>query len=218
MLKKPKGLHWQEITKRLMAFMLREERMGMAMAFSEGEDKDEGPEGIRHFDPILELQNDEGRLDEIESFVNFDLRHREQALLDEANRHQSSYNMILFGAAIKLARREEMSDELREFIVEHLLNPKKPSPSSKGRPKRDPLADERKLRAITLAKMYGLDATRSNESSSISACDLVSEAAQKLVRQGHKNFAIGYGYENLRKIWNKNQNKPEEFVGRKTNI
>jgi hypothetical protein len=99
----PQNLSWQEITERLMAFMLTEERMGMAMAFGEGEDKDKGPEGIRHLDPIQEFQKVESRLDEIESFVAFVLQHREKTLLEEASHHQPSYNMFLFGAAPKQA-------------------------------------------------------------------------------------------------------------------
>lgn len=83
----PQNLSWQEITERLMAFMLTEERMGMAMAFGEGEDKDKGPEGIRHLDPIQEFQKVESRLDEIESFVAFVLQHREKTLLEEASHH-----------------------------------------------------------------------------------------------------------------------------------
>lgn len=197
---KPQDLPYDELKERLKAFMLKNERMSMIMAFGEGADKDEVSEGVKHFDPCEEFKKDESRLEEIMMLVEHDMDHREKELLEEAQRHASSYNVLMFGAAIKIARGDQLSDDLKELIVTHLTNPPDRSALSKGRPKRDPLVDERKGHAIKFAMLHGLKRTRNEGSLGGSACDLVAEAALELRKMGYPNFETGYGYETLRKI------------------
>lgn len=197
---KPQDLPHDELKERLKAFMLKNERISMIMAFGEGADKDEASEGVKHFDPCEEFKKDESRLEEIMMLVEHDMDHKEKELLEEAKRHASSYNVLMFGAAIKIARGDQLSDDLKELIVTHLTNPPDRSALSKGRPKRDPLVDERKGHAIKFAMLHGLNQTRKNSGSAYNACDLVSEAALELSKMGYTGFAIGYGYETLKRI------------------
>lgn len=197
---KPQNLRYSELKERLKAFMLQNERMSMIMAFGEGGDKDETLEGVKHFDPCEEFKKDESRLEEIMMLVEHDMDLREKELLEEAQLHTSSYNVLMFGAAVKIARGDQLSDALKELIVKHLTNPPDRPVLSKGRPKRDPLTDERKGRAIRFAMLHGLKRTRNEESLAGSACDLVAEAALELRKMGYSNFETGYGYETLRRI------------------
>ncbi len=197
---KPQDLPYSELKERLKAFMLQNERMSMIMAFAEGADKDQASEGVKHFDPCEEFKKDESRLEEIMMLVEHDMDLRETELLEEAQLHAASYNVLLFGAAIKIVRGDQLSDDLKELIVRHLINPPDRSVLSKGRPKRDPLVDERKGHAIKFAMLHGLRRTRNEVSSADSACDLVSEAALELSKMGHTGFEIGYGYETLKRI------------------
>ena len=198
---KQQGLSRSEIKSRVSVFMLSNERMSGIIAFGEGADKDDTPEGVEHFDPIRELQKDPSNLDEILMLVDHDLNLREQELLDEAQHYPTSYNVLLFGAAAKLARDEQLSDALRELVITHLINPPARVPSSKGRPKRSAQVDERKYHAIKFAIQHGLNPSRNDEGNNFSACDVVSEAAQDLYNMGHLKFSIGYSYENLKKIY-----------------
>ena len=128
---KPQGLPLSEIKERVIKFMLSNESMSAILAFGEGVDKDDAPEGVKHYDPAEELRKDESNLDEILMLVEHDINLREEALLEEAQEHQSSYNVLLFGVAAKLARDEPLSDALREFVVQHLINPPNFSNQSK---------------------------------------------------------------------------------------
>jgi hypothetical protein len=198
---KPQGLPLSKIQERVMAFMLANESMSGVIAFGDGVDKDDVPEGMRHYDPVEELRKDDNKLDEILMLVEHDINLREEALLQEAQEHQSSYNVLLFGVAAKLARDEPLSDALREFVVKHLINPPNFPPRRKGKPKRNPHVDERKYFAVRFAVQHGLKPTRNDESQHHSACDLVADAAQELRNMGYSNFATGYGYDNLKKIF-----------------
>ena len=198
---KPQGLPRSEIKKRLLAFMLSNERLSGTMAFGEGADKDEAPEGVQHYDPIEEFRRDGSKLDEILMLVEHDMNFREVALLEEAQQHQSSYRVLLFGAAAKLARGETLSDALREMVVEHLVSPASFPTQRKGKPKRNPQVDEQKYFAVKFAMQHGLKPTRNDESQHRSACDLVAEAALELWKIGYSTFATGYGYDNLKKIY-----------------
>lgn len=199
---KSQGLPRSEIKERLIAFMLSNERLNGIIAFGEGVEKDNAPEGVKHFDPAEELRKDDSRLDEILMFVEHDMNLREAALLVEAQQHQASYNVLLFGAAAKIARDEQLSDALRELVVKHLVNPPNFPSQRKGKPKRNPQVDERKYFAVKFAMQHGLKPVRNDESQHrSSACDLVAEAALELRKMGYSAFATGYGYDNLKKIY-----------------
>ena len=199
---KPQGLPLSEIKERVIAFMLSNEEMSGVIAFGDDVDKDDMPEGVKHYDPAEELRKDDSKLDEILMLVEHDMNLREAALLEEAQEHQSSYNVLLFGVAVKLARDEHLSDALREFVVQHLVNPPNFSTQSKKKPKRNPHVDERKYFAVEFATQHGLKPTRNNASQHHhSACDVVAEAALALWKMGYSNFATGYGFDNLKKIY-----------------
>lgn len=198
---KPQGLSLSEIKERVMAFMLANESMSGVIAFGDSVDKDDAPEGVKHYDPVEELKKAPSKLDEILMLVEHDMNLREAALLEEAQEHQSSYNILLFGVAAKLARDEQLSDALRGFVVQHLVSPPNFPPQSKGKPKRNPHVDERKYFAVRFAVQHGLKPTRNDESQHHSACDLVAEAALGLRKMGYSAFAVGYGYDNLKKIY-----------------
>ena len=199
---KPQGLPLSEIKERVMAFMLANESMSGVIAFGDGVDKDDVPEGMRHYDPVEELRKDDHKLDEILMLVEHDINLREEALLQEAQKHQSSYNVLLFGVAAKLARDEPLSDSLREFVVQHLINPPNFSNQSKKKSKRSPHDDERKYFAIKFAAQHGLNPTRNDEAKHRqSACDVVAEAALELRKMGYSKFDHGYGYGSLKKLY-----------------
>lgn len=185
-----------------MAFMLSNERLSGTIAFGEGADKDDAPDGVQHYDPVEELRRDDSKLNEILMLVEHDMNFREAALLEEAQEHQASYNVLLFGAAAKLARDEQLSDALRELVVEHLVNPPNFPTQRRGKQKRSPQVDERKYFAVKFALQHGLKPTRNDVSQHRSACDLVAEAALDLWKMGHSAFATGYGYDNIKKIYN----------------
>lgn len=203
---KPQGLPLSEIKERVMGFMLANERMSGVIAFGDSVDKDDAPEGAKHYDPVEELKKTPSKLDEILMLVDHDMTFREAALLEEAQQHLASYNVLLFGAAAKLARNENLSDALRELVVKHLISPPDFPKRPQGKPKRDPHVDERKYLAVQFAVRHGLHPTRNDESKNRSACDLVAEAAQELRKMGHSEFATGYGYDNLKKIFTKENN------------
>ena len=48
-----------------------------------------------------------------------------------------------------------------------------------------------------------LKPTRNDVGDPQSACDVVSAAALALSQSGYKYYATGYGYDNLKKMWNK---------------
>lgn len=197
---KPQGLPRSEIKERLIAFMLTNERLSGTIAFGEGVDKGNAPDGVQHYDPVEELRRDDSKLDQILMLVEQDMNFREAALLEEAQQHQAS-NVLLFGAAAKIARDEQLSDALRELVVKHLVSPPNFPSQPKGKPKRNPHVDERKYFAVKFAMQHGLKPTRNDTSQHHSACDLVAEAALELWKMGHSPFATRYGYDNLKKIY-----------------
>ena len=211
--RKQQGLPRSEIKERVSAFMLSNHGMSGVIAFGEGAHKENSSEGIQHFDPISELRKNPSNLDEILMLVDHDMYIREQELLHEAQEYQSSYNVLLFGAAAKLVRDEQLSDALRELVINHLINPPDFPTQSKGKPKRNPQVDEQKYFAVKFAMQHGLKPTRNDESEHHSACDIVAEAALELWRKGYSNFASGYGYESLKKIYHTESKTRREHCG-----
>lgn len=198
---KPQGLPRSDIKARVAAFMVQNEKSSMAYAFGASGEKHDSADGTRYFDPIAEFDKAPDRLAEIAIFVNHDMLHREHELIAESSEYRCSYNVLLFGVAAKIANREELSDELVDFLVNHLISPQSPQKASPGRPKGDPQSDIRKFQAVKFASLHGLSPSRNDASETTSACDLVSEAAQQLAQEGKQQFARGYGYDNLKKIY-----------------
>lgn len=197
---KRQGLPRAELLARVKAFMLSERRMRPIFAFGEGDDKSSTPEGFQHFDPIAELEAGWLTPETIIAYVEAEMQNRRDEVLSEAKVELSSYNIVLFAAAIKLSNGEGLSKDLCEFVVEHLVNPPKWPTSKKGRPKRSPLVDDEKKRAIQFTVLHGLKRSRNSASDANSACDIVSDAAIELYREGYEEFATGWGYDTLVRI------------------
>lgn len=198
----PQGLTFAEIKERVMEFMLANERISGIMAYGEGLDKYGATENTRHYDPVEEFNKENSNTVEIMMLVKHDMNFREAELLQEAQKHKTSYNMLLFGAAIKLANKEPMSDALREFVINHLVGQIPEFPKRKpGRPPSDPLVDERKYFAVLFAVKHGLRPSRNEIYTKPSACDVVEAAALELSKTGYTLFALGYGHDNLKKIY-----------------
>lgn len=204
---KPQNLSRQELVDALTDFLLEAEQSRIEFRFGDSVDKAASPAGTRFFDPIVELGNNPGALERITNYVEADMAINEAELINEAKTYQSSYNSLLFGAAIKIARNDTISEELREFLVEHLIDPKAPANRKQGRPKQDPYTDRIKYRAVVFATLHGLSATRNEASAPNSACDIVADAALKLKQSGYKEFNIGYSYESLKKTYYKESPK-----------
>ena len=198
---KPQGLSRSEIIARAAAFLERNEKSSMAFAFGESCEKGASADGTRHFDPTHEFEKAPDRLPEIARFVEYEMLHREHELIAESDKYRCSYNVLLFGAASKIANRQELSDELVDFLVTHLISPPSTPKAARGRPKGDPQADIRKFQAVEFVAKHGLSPSRNDESDPTSACDLVSGAARQLAQAGRRRFASGYGYDNLKKIY-----------------
>jgi hypothetical protein len=158
----------------------------------------------RRFDHIALYADNRDELHEIQRLVEFELSTNEAELLERKTDSVFAYNTLVFGAAIKLARGEALSQGLSEFIIDHLIAPKPPiPPKGRGRPKKTKDSDRIRVSAIAFAVAHSLTPTR-NEATveKLSACDAVARAAQ-IMHQSHgiKDYATGWSYENLRKLW-----------------
>ena len=201
---KPQGLSLEEIQLRVQEFMIGNEKLKMGFSFADGIGIGNTSETDAQFDPVKEYKDDPDRLDDITMYVEHDMEYRQNELLKEAVSFECSYNTLLFGAALKLANKEDMSDELREFVFNHLISPPEKPKKRGGRPKITTGDEQLRYYAIEFACKHGLTATRNDVSDPHSACDVVAAAALALYRFGMKEYATGYGYDNLKKIWNKN--------------
>jgi hypothetical protein len=199
---KPQDLSFPEIQARVQDFLINQEDLKNSYAFGEGIAVGNASEKDAQFDPVKEFEADPNKLDELIMYVEFDMEIREHELLKEAGSFESSYNTLLFGAAMKLARKEDISDDLREFLVNHLISPLKKWKKREGRPKITKLDEKFRYFAIEFARKHGLSSARNHLSPRRSACDVVSAAALALRKSGRAEFTKGYGYENLKKIWN----------------
>jgi len=213
---KPQDLSFPEIQARVQDFLIDQEDQKNAFAFGEGIAVGNASEKDAQFDPVKEFEANPNKLDELIMYVEFDMEIREDDLLKEAVSFESSYNTLLFGAAMKLARKEDISDDLREFLVNHLISPLKKWKKREGRPKITKLDEKFRYFAIEFARKHGLSATRHDEKRDRdSACDVVSAAALALYHSGMTEFGTGYGFDNLKKIWMKYSKRWPPFVGSK---
>lgn len=201
---KPQDLTRSEMVSRVEDFLLQQEELAWRLSFGDAEEKDEAPEGTVHFDPVEIYHSNPEHLEELVHHVEFDMNGREEELLDEAKRLRSSYNTLLFGAAIKLHKKETLSDGLRDLVVDHLISKPPCKPQRKrGGQRKDPARNDRKYEAIQFVCLHGFKATRFKDSARNSACDIIEDAALSLWKKGHTQFGSGYRFNNLTPIYSK---------------
>ena len=179
---KPQNLPFDEIVTRVADFMKSNEGLRVAYRFGNEVGESLEDENDARFDPIALYDADPDQLDHIIMFVEHDMIWNEQELLSRKNSSLYAYNTLVFGAAIRLSREEELSRELRAFLVDHLITPNPPKKAKKpGRPKLS--TDDKLFRilAIKFAEEHGLTPTR-NDVTEVqeSACDAVCAAALKI--------------------------------------
>jgi hypothetical protein len=201
---KPQDLTRSEMVSRVEDFLLLQEELAWHFSFGDAEEKDEAPKGTVHFDPVEIYNSNPEHLEKLVHCVEFDMNGREEQLLDEAKRHRSSYNTLLFGAAIKLHKKETLSDGLRDLVVDHLISkPASTKQKEKGGQRKDPIRNDCKYEAIQFVCLHGFKATRFKDSARNSACDIIEDAALSLWKKGHTQFGSGYRYDNLQAIYSK---------------
>ena len=111
---KPQGLSFPEIQARVQDFLIDQEDQKNAFAFGEGIAVGNASEKDAQFDPVKEFEADPNKLDELIMYVEFDMEIREHELLKEAGSFESSYNTLLFGAAIPGASQSHHSQRTQE--------------------------------------------------------------------------------------------------------
>ena len=159
---KPQDLSFSVIQERVQDFLINQENLKIPFAFGEGIAIGNISETDAQFDPVKEYQADPNKLDVLKMYVEHDMESREDELLKEAVSFECSYNTLLFGAALKMARKEDMSDGLREFVITHLISPPKKPKKRGGRPKITTLDERFRYYAIEFARMHGLKGTSNN--------------------------------------------------------
>ena len=204
---KPQNLPFDKIVEEVKTFLQQEDRIQWMLAYGNESEIDSMPENQERFDPITVYKEYPDEAEMLFAYVEADLKEREAELLNNAHQDEISYKILLFGIAIKLAKNEEFSPELRELLVQHLVDPRQFPKKKAGRPATTDLSQDLKVRAITYAKKFGLDPTRNEESlPHRSACDAVTAAARKIYQEQKLNrFKSGFGYENLRRQWTKSK-------------
>ena len=191
---KPQGLTNGEIQTEVEVFLISQQAVRHSFAYGEGGEQ---------FDPVKIFDSDPKQLENLEIWVGLEMAERESELLEEASSQQHSYNLLLFGVAMKVANDEKLSSPLQLFLLNHLICPPKPMKKSQGGVSKMDLEYKFRCFAILFATQHGVKATRSDVSDPHSACDIVSHAAMALHKAGHEGFSTGYGYENLKKLWTK---------------
>ena len=69
-------------------------------------------EGGEQFDPVKIFDSDPKQLENLEIWVGLEMAERESELLEEASSQQHSYNLLLFGVAMKVSNDEKLSSPL----------------------------------------------------------------------------------------------------------
>jgi hypothetical protein len=203
---KLQNLPYLEIVARIADFMVSQDKLRIAYAFGNQVGEDLEDDDDAHFDPIALYAAYPDSLDAITMFVDAEMLKSEHDLLQRKDTSLYAYNTLVFGVALRLARSETVSSELRKFLVEHLIKPNPPNKSKgRGRPKdtNDDLTFKRQ--AIEFAVSYGLKPTRNDATSEkTSACDAVADAGRKLYQEtGDPKSISGYTFEALKKVWQK---------------
>ncbi|UWQ10404.1 hypothetical protein K3X41_10855 [Aliiroseovarius crassostreae] len=108
-------------------------------------------------DPLFAYVNYPDSHDQVERSVDFEIRFLEEELLGAKDHSCRAYNTLVLGGALLLFRSEAMSDDLRNFLFEHLIEPKPPNQPMKLDGRRTYKNDERlKYIAIEFAVQHGL--------------------------------------------------------------
>lgn len=203
---KPQGLDRDELVKCVVNFILQRKELEMTFSYEESDPTEELKDTDARFDPIESYHADPSRIEDINMFVEQDMRLHEVAHLNRASTVMASRNLLLFGIAQKIARDESLSDDLKQFLVDYLLTPRGNRKDRDGRPNRTELNKEVTRDAIRFARKHGLKATRNDASvdengKGNSACDIVSDAAALLAEDGYGEFERGYSFTSVKKIW-----------------
>lgn len=201
---KPEDLPFEDIVAEVSVFLRAQENFRIAYSFGNEVGEDFDDDNDARFDPIALYAEFPQQLDTIHMYVDYDIRNSEAELLARCDTSLYAYNTLVFGAAIRLANSKNLSPQLREFLVNHLIDPKPPKVTKQqGRPKKTKDEDLFKYHAITFAAKHGLHPTRNDVTDNrISACDAVFEAALHLYNEEHlTKYSTGYGYETLKKLW-----------------
>ena len=204
---KPQNLPYDEIVARVADFILSQDELRIAYAFSNEVDEDLEDKNNARFDPIALYQAHPDRSEEIVMYVEAEMRSSEKELLRRKDSSLFAYNTLVFGAALRLANSEAISPELLDFLIEHLIEPKPPSEPKKRRGRTEATNDELRFKrqALQFAVAHGLTPTRNDATiKKHSACDAVAAAGRQLYRiHGDQKFISGYTFEALKKVWSK---------------
>ena len=202
--KKPSGLSFDEIVLHTEEFILSQSRYRIDNAFGNMVGPDlESPEDEK-FDPLALYKNDPTDIDDISMYVQFDMNRRESELVKLSDKNEFYYNMVIFGAALKIANSEDLSENLRTSLVKHLIDGPRLFKNARGRPSASRDNKVFAIEAIRYAHSFGLHVSRNDASPPRSACDAVEFAADNLIKSGKlKEFPLEYTFKNLIGLWNK---------------
>jgi len=202
-LKSEKPEDFEAIVRLTERFLVSQSKAWMANSFGNMTGPELEDSNDQFFDPLEEYRKEPDNLEEICLYLQHDMNEREHELIELSHGNKSTYNMVVFGAAIKLAQGENISSELREFLINHLIGEQPKFKRGKGRPKASSDSKRFALYAIEFARSFGLSATRYGDERSDTACDAVEKAANNLIASGAiKSLPIQYTYRNLVHIWN----------------
>lgn len=209
---KPQDLTTEELVERIAAFLISQYRMLPLIAYGNQVGEEFEDESDQRYDPIEHLASCPDDLDQIAMYVKHDMEQNEAELLSRKDSSLYAYNTLAFGAAIKLARSETLSEDLLSFLIGHLIQPSQPKEQrGAGRPASNNQQRDIKISGIRFACLHGVTATRNDASEAkVSACDLVERAARLIFKRDKNSyFSAGFGYENLKRLWHIEKRKSE---------
>lgn len=181
---KPQNVPFDEIVTLVADFMKSAEEQRIAFSFGNEVGEHLEDKNDARFDPIALYDACPDQLDNIIMFVDHDMEFNEQELLSRQDKSLYAYNTLVFGAAIRLERKEALSKGLRAFLVDHLIASNPPKEAGTGKRERPKNKNDKKLFryfAIKFAELHGMKPTRNDETKSRqSACDAVKKAADML--------------------------------------
>lgn len=100
------------------------EQLQWVFAFGDEEASILQEQNVERFDPNKIYVSYPDELPKLAEFVLQDLDWRERELIEAAVYDRYSYKVLLFGAAVKLSRGEQLSSSLTSLLVEHLVSPR----------------------------------------------------------------------------------------------
>ena len=158
-------LSYAEIVERVKVFIQNLEELNITFAFGtlDFDDPELATEDI--YDPFAFLEAEPDKRDLIEQMVSHDLEHHLSILLSRQESCAHSYNILVFGCAMYVEKSLSIPEELRQFLVDHLLNPSKYQKKGKrGQPPKTQTETRLIGSAVSFAIRHGLYATRNNAS------------------------------------------------------